>query len=199
MEKYRPQPEQQQPSPEGGQRFRGFQDRQPEQTQPVQGRAEGRESLQFPTTVDQSGQLQPQPENQERRPLPNVWNVLERDVRFGERYDSDFPTSQEYEEGERELGEVNRLKGELYEKGSPRDKLLLDLYSTVTLEPSGLPVLIPYNRSLSRGEYEQFRFHVEGLSEEQLAEEIRKAKEDFKRREEAHPGQRWPDDPGIIV
>jgi hypothetical protein len=35
------------------------QPRQPEQTQPLQGRAAGRESLQGPTTVDQSGQPQP--------------------------------------------------------------------------------------------------------------------------------------------
>jgi hypothetical protein len=123
---------------------------------------------------------------------------LERDVRFGERYDNDFPTRQDYEEGKRELGEMNRLKGDLYEKGFPRDKLILDLYNTVTLEPSGLPVLIPYNRSLSREEYEQFRSHIELLSEEQLAEEIRKAKEDFKRREEAHPGRRFPP-PGTVT
>jgi hypothetical protein len=134
----------------------------------------------------------------ERQPLPSVWDVLERDVRFGERYDNDFPTRQEYEEGEQELSEVQRLKGELYEKGSSRDRLILDLYNTVTLEPSGLPVLIPYNRSLSREEFQQFRSHIGMLSKKQLAEEIRKAKEDFKRREEAHPGRRFPP-PGTVT
>jgi hypothetical protein len=175
------------------------QQNKPEQTQPLQGRVEGRESLQGPTTVDQSNQLQPQPESQERQSLPSVLDVLERDVRFGERYDKDHLIDQEWEESDRELGELKRLKSELYEKGSPRDKLILDLYNTVTLEPSGLPVLIPYNRSLSREEYQQFCSKVEQISEEQLTEEIRKAEEDFKRREETHPGRRWPDYPGISI
>jgi hypothetical protein len=145
--------------------------------------------------VQQEAKPQTSPEHQ---PLPSVWDILERDVRLDELYHEGRMTSQEYEEGERELGEVNRLKGELYEKGSPRDKLILDLYNTVTLEPSGLPVLIPYNRSLSRKEYERFRSHIELLSEKQLAEDIRKASDDFKRREEAHPGRRFPP-PGSVT
>jgi hypothetical protein len=140
----------------------------------------------------------PPPESHERQPLPSVWDVLERDVRFGERYDNDFPTRQEYEEGRRELDELNRLKSELHEKGIARYTLILDLYNTVTLEPSGLPVLIPYNRSLSPEEYQQFRSEVERLSEEQLTAEIHKAKENFKRREEVHPGRR-PPPPGTVT
>ena len=87
----------------------------------------------------------------EHQPLPNVWEILERDVRFGERYDKDevdltvpFETlfaNQEYKEGERELSEVKGLANEIHKKGTVYDKLILDLYNTVTLEPSGFPVL----------------------------------------------------------
>jgi hypothetical protein len=147
--------------------------------------------------------------NPERQPLPSVWDILERDVRLQERYDEnrltsqyksvfDLYTSQEHEEYKRELAEVNRLKSDLYGKGTARDKLILDVYSAVTLEPSGLPVLIPYNRSLSREEFQQFCSKVESMSEGQLAEEIHKAKEDFERREATHSGRRPPPPDSII-
>jgi hypothetical protein len=137
----------------------------------------------------QGEQAQPQQERGERRPLPTVWEILERDVRLNETYDEnrltsqyksifDLYTSQEHQEYKRELAEVNRLKSDLYEKGTSRDKLILDLHSTATLEPSGLPILIPYNRSLSREEYRQFRSKIEQLSEQEIAKEIVKAKED---------------------
>jgi hypothetical protein len=111
-----------------------------------------------------------------------VWEVLERDVRFGERYDKDYLTDQEWEESDRELGELKRLKSEQYEKGTARSMLILDLYNTITLEPGGLPAIIPYNRSLSREECQQFRSKVERLSEKEIAEEIVKAEKDFERR-----------------
>jgi hypothetical protein len=160
----------------------------PEQQTPQQ-RGEGIRGIPPPPQGEQG---KPQQERGKREPLPSVWDVLERDVRLSERYDKDDLTRQEYEEGEREQGEVKRLANAIREKGTVRDRLILDLYSTITLEPSGLPVLIPYNRSLKREEYQQFRSKVEPLSEEKLAEEIRKAKEDFKRREDAHPGRRPP-------
>jgi hypothetical protein len=53
------------------------QPRQPDQRQPLQGRAEGRASLQGPTTLDSTEQSKPQQESRERQPLPSVWDVLE--------------------------------------------------------------------------------------------------------------------------
>jgi NUMOD3 motif len=60
-ERFRPQPENPKPNAsEAGEGSRGAptaqQPSQPEQTQPLQGRAAGKESLQGPTTVDESGQ-----------------------------------------------------------------------------------------------------------------------------------------------
>jgi len=127
-----------------------------------------------------------------------VWDILEREVRLDERYDEDRLTSQEYKEFERELGEVNRLKNELYKKGTDRERLILDLHTAITLEPSGLPVLLPYNRGLSREEFQQLRSKAEPLSEERIAEEIRKAKEEFERKSKAHPGRGSPPPSSVI-
>src|SRR5437763_3352910 len=99
------------------------QPRQPEQTQPLQGRAEGQGSLQGPTTVGGSEQSQPQQEDQEHQPLPSVWDVVERKWRF---FTHDLPPLTEDKRLDYR-NETWRLEAEIKEKGEPRDKLILDL------------------------------------------------------------------------
>jgi hypothetical protein len=83
----------------------------------------------------------------------------------------------------REKDRLNRLHQELAEKGTARDKILLDLYQVVRKEPAGLPIVVRF-RHLSLEEFHQFRSKVEPMSEEELAEEKRKADEEFKRKQE---------------
>jgi hypothetical protein len=54
------------------------QPRQSDQTQPLQGRATGRESLQGPTTVDRSEQLQPMPGSALSRSVERMRELYER-------------------------------------------------------------------------------------------------------------------------
>jgi hypothetical protein len=156
----------------GGQR-QPQQPRQPEQTQPLQGRAAGRESLQGPTTVDRSEPPQSQQESQERQPpLPSVWDVVERRMRLDELkpkghwvYPDGRIEPPPPEELEREERELNRLSRELREKGTPRDKLVLELGS--------------YGRPRTRGrsqqaDFQTFRSMVEAMSDEEIAAEIRR-------------------------
>ena len=79
-----------------------------------------------------SPEQQPQGEgtkSPERQPLPSVWNVLERKVKVDAPDIEDRPKygSQDYK---REAEEVNRLEMELSEKGTTREKLIVDLFYT---------------------------------------------------------------------
>jgi hypothetical protein len=160
-----------------------------EQMQPLQGRAEGRESLQGPTTVNRSSQggsesthvQQPHPESQEHQPLPSVWDVLERRVRLHVREDEDHSRGEEYH---RELREVNRLLNELDDQGTARDRLIQRLYVMKTYAPAN-PPLISAHRDLSLQEFQQFRSQVEPLDDEAIGETIRQQREENTRKREA--------------
>jgi predicted transcriptional regulator len=108
----------------------------------------------------------------ERQPLPNVWDVLERKAR---RSDNCGRTTREEWEHERE--EVDRLKKEIDEKGTDRDKHILAL------------LYIRRPRLSLQSELEQiqeWRSLVEQLTDDELAECTRKQKEEieaFRRRE----------------
>jgi hypothetical protein len=78
----------------------------------------------------QPEQATPRQERGERQPLPNVWEVLERDVRLTAPDFEDRPRSGS-QEFWREVHEVNRLRGELKENGTPRDNLLLNLFQWI--------------------------------------------------------------------
>jgi hypothetical protein len=142
---------------------------QPEQTQPVQGRAEGRQSLQGTTTVDRSEPPQPQQEDQERQPRPSVWDVAERKWRF---FTHDLPPMTEDERLDYR-NEVWRLEAEIKEKGTPRDKLILDLFTWGVILRSDPEGRSSY-KNLVPEDYRQFRSLVERSSDEELAEELRK-------------------------
>ena len=169
---FRPQPERQ--------GSRGLPNPHTEQTQPLQGRVEGRKSLQGPTTVDRSEQLQAHQETTERQLLPNVWEVLERMVRL-DAPDVDGRPRWGTQEYKREADEVDRLTTEIRKEGTAHDRLIFDLYSNITKELAPFPNPVDF-RDLSLAEYRQFRSKVETLSEQELAEEIRKAKEEFERK-----------------
>jgi hypothetical protein len=109
MEKYRPQPERKHNAPEGGQDSHGFQNRQPEQ-------------------VPHGGGIK----NPERQPLPNVLDVLERYVKLEALDAENQIRPEEYEYERRRL---RRVTDKLHERGTPRDKLILNLYSATTHIP----------------------------------------------------------------
>ena len=137
----------------------------------------------------------PKQENRERQSLPNVWDYLERDVRLHAPDVADRPRwgTQDYK---RVTDEMNRLYRELREKGTPRDQLILDLCTEITMEPAPLPVPADF-RDLSLEEFQQFRSRIEPMSEEEISEEIYKAKEEYERKDKAIRDSRHrnPDDP----
>jgi hypothetical protein len=75
--------------------------------------------------------------------------------------------------------EVDRLMDGLSKQGSPRDRLTIDLYRSITTQPG---VGERYVRELLLEEFQQFRSKFEGLSEGELAEEIRKEEEEKQRK-----------------
>ena len=77
---------------------------------------------------------------------------------------------------------MGRLKSELMEKGNARDKLILELYSRITIQPLPTPPAPVEIIDLSPQEFQQFRSKVESLDEEQLTEQIRRAEERFERK-----------------
>jgi hypothetical protein len=114
-------------------------------------------------------------ESAERQPLPNVWDVLERRVKADECYvgiepfmpPQNFRNFGEAQEYYREQLEVKRLEEELSEKGTPRDKLILDLFDTITLQLGTGYISF---KVLSREEFQQFSSKVDPLSDKEIAE-----------------------------
>ena len=100
------------------------------------------------------------PKSPEHQALPSVWDVLKRKVRLRVP-ESPSMTTAEYG---RKLREVNRSIDEVDEKGTPRDKLIIRLYSAAIVQPgAGGPVF----RRLSLEEFQQFRLQAESLSDEE--------------------------------
>jgi hypothetical protein len=114
----------------------------------------------------------------EHQQLPDVWRVLERNVRLSAPDIKDRPISgsQEFWSEARELDRLERV---MEEKGTPRDKLILDLFNNVTLAS---PYIWPGYKNFSLGEFQQFRSRVEPLSEEQIGEEIGRVKDEWSRK-----------------
>jgi hypothetical protein len=116
-----------------------------------------------------------QKERKERQTLPSVWDVLERRDRLDELKPKKLhiypdgstwpPLPHRLDHEEREL---NQLIGQLREKGTPRDKLILELGSYGRIQTWGLS---------QREEFQKFRLQVEQMSDEEIAEEIRRHKQ----------------------
>ncbi len=116
-----------------------------------------------------------QKEGKERQPLPSVWDILERRERLDELKPKGYWVSSDGriepplpEKLEREGRELNRLSRELREKGTLRDKLILELGSYGQIRTRGLS---------QREEFQKFRSQVEQMPDEEIAEEIRRHKQ----------------------
>jgi hypothetical protein len=120
-------------------------------------------------------------ESKERQPLPNVWDVLERRVRIEEE-----AVNLTYDEYHIKLSKVNRTLDKLAEKGTPRDRLIQDLYEKLLIDSAEMLVK----------ELKQFRSQVEPMSDDEIREEIRKSDEEHKRKLEKK-GQGFPPHGGL--
>lgn len=121
----------------------------------------------------------------ERQPLPNVWDVLERKVRLNAPDVEDRPKwpSKAYM---REFDEVDRLEEEIHQKASAREKLIVDLFYAITKEPGQFPNPLHF-RYLSLEGFRHLRSRLEPLSDEELAQQKRKAEDEFERKRKANP------------
>jgi hypothetical protein len=129
-------------------------------------------------------------ENAERQPLPNVWDVLEQRVRLHEELSAGRIFGEEYK---REQIKLNRTCYEIEKKGSDRDKLIIKLHGCITYEPTGTLLLPLKERNMSPEEFQQFRSKVEPLADEELAEKVRTAEEDYERKRNETPFRGpWP-------
>jgi hypothetical protein len=117
-------------------------------------------------------------ESQDRPPLPNVWSVLERNVRLNAPDVKDRPRSGS-QEFWCEVSEANRLRGELKEKGTLRDNLILNLFQWIGTTS---PYRWPGHRIIPLEEFQQFRSQVEPLSEEEVREKIGRVKDEWSRK-----------------
>jgi hypothetical protein len=145
----------------------------PDQKQTPQQRGEGIRGVPPP---DEQAKLQQ--EGGERQPLPGVWDILERRVRLDARDVEDRPRGQEYD---REHHKLSQMVKELMERGTARDNLIINLYGEIRCEPAPFPNPVRL-RDLSLKEFQKFRSKIEPLSKEEIAEEIRKAEEEFDRK-----------------
>jgi hypothetical protein len=124
-----------------------------------------------------------------------LWDYLERFTRLHAPDIEDRPRwgTREYH---REANELNRLSRELDERGTPRARLIRDLYGEIRCEPAPFPNPARL-RDLSLEEFQQFRSKVEPMTEEQIANEIceveeendRKSDEFFKKQGGGFPPQ----------
>jgi hypothetical protein len=116
----------------------------------------------------------------ERQLLPSVWTYLERHVRL-HAPDVEVRPQRGSEAYQSEVKELNRLSRGMDKRGSHRTKLIRDLYGEIRCEPASFPNPARL-RDLSLEEFQQFRSQVEPMTEEQIAEELRKVEEENDRK-----------------
>jgi hypothetical protein len=109
---------------------------------------------------------------------PNVLDVLERDVRLSAPDVTNRP-NEESREFLREWRKVRRLENELEERGTPQDRLILDLFVRTGMTS---PYVWPGHRKISLEEFQQFRARVEPMSEDELREENNRLKDEWSRK-----------------
>jgi hypothetical protein len=132
-----------------------------------------------PVAPNSQQQERGQEETKERQPLPSVWEVLESRVRLAAKFNSkDTETRITYEEHELERLKLSRLSNEISKKGTDRDKLIIGLFNSITIQPGKYG---PSDRDLSLEEFQQLRSKVEPLAEEEIREEIRSVNEEYNR------------------
>lgn len=114
----------------------------------------------------------------ERQPLPNVWDVLEREVRL---IAPDVEKGLSDKEYKREEVEVNRLSRKLLRKGTDREKLIIGLYLNIGNVPPGDQIM-GFSGAMSLKDFQRTRSEVEAMSDEELREIVRQANEEFERK-----------------
>jgi len=150
----------------------------------------GNGALGLPRTVHESAN--PPPESQELHPLPSVSDILERRAQLIESFAGGSTTRQRHSFNERRRlsyeyeEQQNQLAAELYvlyDEGTDRDRLILDIYRTLTKSsPDELGDLTEY---LSAKKTRAFIARVAPMSEGELGEELRSAKEAVARKASA--------------
>jgi hypothetical protein len=116
------------------------------------------------------------------RPLPNVWDILERQVKlWAPEFGKPIMSKKKYI---REAEDVRLLKDEVEEKGTQREKHIFALFDLeqMFIRPDRpgldlLPLLRTDLRSIYLKELHQLRSQVEAMSDEELAEEVRQLKQ----------------------
>jgi hypothetical protein len=88
-----------------------------------------------------------------------------------------------------EHNEVDLLIDGLKEKGAERDRLIIDLYTSITIQPGPGERIV--RELLLPEEFPQFRSKIEPMSDDEIREEIRKEEEEKQRKiEESHKTNR---------
>jgi hypothetical protein len=124
----------------------------------------------------------PQQESGERQPQPSVLDILERRAQLHEdwvrvRFGHDHKHSRRellafYKEKRENVRALGDEAASLYARWPEREKLIVDLYTTS----------VDWHIGISIEKTRQFIARVVPLSEEQLAEELRKARETAERK-----------------
>jgi hypothetical protein len=136
---------------------------------------------------DSRGRRPGAPKSKEQResiehPLPNVWDVLERQVKlWAPEFGKPMMSKKKYV---REAQEVRLLKDEVEEKGTQHEKHIFALFDLeqMLIQPDRpgldlLPLLGTDLRSVYLKELHQLRSRVEAMSDEELAERVRQLKQ----------------------
>ena len=129
----------------------------------------------------------------ERQPLPSVWDILERMAQFQEEkervsqqlgpYVTRARRAMLVEWSDKRFALGKELKV-VHDLGTDRDRLIIDVYTTMATYESGEPV--PWSRGLVLPEHtRQFISRVAPMSEDEPAEELRKAQKVVERRTQA--------------
>jgi len=162
----------------------------PEQTQPLQGRAEGGNAVPgiLPTLNERA---KPPPESQERQPLPSALDILKRRAQLMEdhwaRGEAWEWSLQEKRAFNKKYAEAQRQQGyelwSLYRQGTGRDKLIIDVYTTMAKTSSDS--WTEGNRYIPPQKTRDLIARVASMTEDELREELRKAQEALEKKTQA--------------
>ena len=149
---------------------------------------EGGRPYHHPENPGQS--LQPkEQERGERRPLPNVWDTLERRVQLQESYRAGRPARETWTRQQKmafgkKFTEAQRQQGDelqkLYAAGTARDKLIIDVYTTMAKTSSSSEV--SWTNYISPQKTRDLIARLTPMSDEEIVEEVRHQQEEDNRK-----------------
>ena len=152
----------------------------------------------FPSQQQEQAPQSGAPNSPERQPLPSVWDVLERMAQLQEErervskqlgpYVTRARRAMIVKWSDKEIALGRELKA-VHDLGTDRDRLIIDVYTTMATYESGEPV--PWSRGLVLPEHtRQFISRAAPMSNEELAEELHKAQKVVERRIQANRKRR---------